>query len=502
MDPLPYTEKLHIDCEETGPVLKPFWEAIGFDRFHEIALPEVQSCWDEIKKHRLFSWLRCHEIFRRDELQRPDWRNFEDQKTCLDIILDAGVRPVLELSRIPDELTNPDHPRGFGGDIEGWQNLVRTFLKFLVDTYGLAEIRTWYFEFWNEPDHHMWAGDQPLAQRERSSRQQIRDYLEMYDRTAAAVMEVCPELHYGGPAISGNTVFLREFLRHCIAGRNAVDGTPGSRMNFVSFHCYSNSTDRHPAMENMLGRIAELTEQVTRAVEGRDVPLIMDEWGATWGGGRTVDMGYPVEHRNSLRAASFTLKLIKELIRYDLDMALYWGFSEHTWYNKNSMHDFNGMRALWTYSGLPRPAVGAYRLLKRLFPQTVRVHRLVDTNNVDALATFAGDELRAMVWHHDPDPLDTGLVSTGEIIIDRLPEEHTTARITLEGYTREHNTYSEWIARGRPDTPEGADRQAILDKAEPTMVWRKEVPIESRAVTTGEFPIRPGEFFLLTMELS
>lgn len=75
-----YTEKLCVDCAERLGILQPFWAAIGFDRFYDIAKPELDSAWKHFKKLNMFKWIRCHEIFRYDELEHGDWKCFKDQK--------------------------------------------------------------------------------------------------------------------------------------------------------------------------------------------------------------------------------------------------------------------------------------------------------------------------------------------------------------------------------------------------------------------------------------
>ncbi len=492
MQPLPYTQKLQVDLLEREAELTPFWAALGFDHFHDIARPEVQTCWRQLKQLGVFRGLRCHGILRRDELHRSDWENFADQRRCLDIVLDAGIRPVVELSRIPDDLANPDHPRGFGGDVDRWCDVVRQLVRVMIETYGLDEVRQWPFEFWNEPDHHMWAGNEPLAARRRAADDQVADYLQMYDRTVRAVKEACPQLNVGGPAISGNTLFMRRFLEHCRQENSPLD--------FISFHCYSNSPDREPCLANMTARVAEMREVIGRTWTGPAVPLLMDEWGLTWGGGRTVE-AYPLEHRNSLTSAAFTLKLVKELIRHDLQMALYWGFSEHCWYHDERFghHDFDGKRTLFTRSGIPRPVLGAYRILGRLHRTVAHTHRLVDTNTVDALATV-DDGVRVGVWDHDPDARGARVPSTTEIVIDGFPAQKQDARMTLEGYTVEHNTYDRWLAAGQPDVPEGASRESILEAAEPKTIFETTAPVEDGCLSTGQWTIHPGEVYLLTVE--
>lgn len=202
-----YTETLHVDCNDKLNEIKPFWNAVGFDRFYDILKPEMQPVWKAAKELNLIRSVRCHEIFRADECERENWDYFIDQKKCIDILLDSGIKPFVELSKIPDAFANPDHPLGFCGDLKGWSAFLQKFIAFLVNTYGLEEIEQWYFEFWNEPDHFLWAGAEKLDgdSHEKCS---ANDYFIMYDWTVDAIKKQCPSLKVGGMALTGNTIFL------------------------------------------------------------------------------------------------------------------------------------------------------------------------------------------------------------------------------------------------------------------------------------------------------
>jgi len=489
-----YTEKLCIDCKEREGGISHFWNALGFDNFHDIAMPELGPLWDHLGQTNIFRWLRCHGVFRDNELDSPDWKRFAAQKFCLDRMLKSGMKPILELSRIPRPFANPNHPLGFCGDERGWMSFVSEFVTFLLNTYGRDEVQRWYFEFWNEPDHKFWAGDQPLEWRSHSNMQIIADYCRMYDWTAHAVRNVCPALRVGGPAAAGNSIFIREFLLHCREGANAATGGRGAPLDFFSCHVYSNSPERFPYMANILGRLLEVRDRVPQYY-GKAIPILLTEWGITWGGGWTSEE-CPVEHRNTLYSAAFTLKLVKELIRFDFDVALFWGFSEWTW-NRNTRTDFNGQRALFTNSHLERPAVAAYRLLDKLQGESCRVHRMTDTNNVDALCCMAAKRLDVVFWHHDPDPFGRAYPSKTEIILEHVPAGKAILR--LEGWTREHNTYAEWVRLGRPRQPSEAQRSQIESFSRPKLLRDEQVVVESGMFATGEFFIHPDECYHLEL---
>lgn len=494
-----YMERLHVDLDEREGEWRPFWAALGFDRFYDITMPEVAPVWEKLRTLDIFRYCRCHGIFRTDECRRDGWEKFPDQKKCLDTMLGAGIRPVMEISRIPSDFADPEHPLGFCGDFQGWADFVATFVAWAVETYGPDEVGKWPFEFWNEPDHHFWAGDQSVEWRGATNEQRMRDYFRMYDWTVQAVKRVAPEIAVGGPALTGNTVLLREFLKHVTRGDNYATGRTGSPCDFVSVHVYSNSPERFPWMINSIGRMHEIRETVDRDL-GPGARIMLTEWGVTWGGGRTLPT-FPLEHRNALFSAAYTLKFVKELIRLDFEMALYWGFSEWTWKRRpEDGGDFSGHRALYNYSGTARPVLGAYRLLDKLKGERCHVHRQTDTNNVDGLAAVGNGEANIVVWSHDPDPYGNRYPSRSEIIVAGLPKTLSRARLTISGYTHEHNTYSLWRKLGAPAVPD-EKQTAEIDLGAIPKVFREEyvTPVNGM-FTTGVFDIRPGECSLINLK--
>ena len=103
---------------------------------------------------------------------------------------------------------------------------------------GKAEVESWYWEVWNEPNIFYWRGTP-------------QEYHKLYDHAAAAVKWALPSARVGGPHVAGPrtpqaTRFLRDFLDHCLHGKNEATGKLGSPLDFVAFHA-KGSPDRRRA---------------------------------------------------------------------------------------------------------------------------------------------------------------------------------------------------------------------------------------------------------------
>ena len=166
--------------------------------------------------------------------------------TILDRIFDsfrsAGVKPLVEIGFMPEALSThpepyrhnfPDGPIFTGWaypprDYQKWSEVVFQFVHHLRERYGDAEVKTWLWEVWNEPDIDYWKGTP-------------QEYFKLYDFTVDAILRALPEARIGGPDSTGPgnpkaAEFLRSFLDHCAHQPNYVSGKVGSHLDFISFH--------------------------------------------------------------------------------------------------------------------------------------------------------------------------------------------------------------------------------------------------------------------------
>ena len=157
--------------------------------------------------------------------------NFNACALAYDNVLEAGMKPFVELSFMPEKLALKEEGRPIKGmffyqpnivppaDYNMWRNYIQAFIRFLIHRYGIEEIRTWYFEVWNEPDlpFAFWNGTRD-------------EYFRLYAETAQAIKDIDAHIPVGGPATSAGK-WIESFLRYC--GQHQVP------VDFVSTHQYA-----------------------------------------------------------------------------------------------------------------------------------------------------------------------------------------------------------------------------------------------------------------------
>ncbi|MGI8854457.1 MAG: GH39 family glycosyl hydrolase [Thermomicrobiales bacterium] len=174
---------------------------------------------------------------------------------ALEALTSRGLTPFLQLSFFPPDISpSPTLPPA---SFDGWQTRVRAFLDALVadPRFGLAAIRTWWFEVWNEPNIPVfWQGT-------------FDRYVDMYRATSDAVRASGYPIRLGGPALAylpasdgpaAGAPLMRRFLQF-------LHDEPGVQCDFLSFH--EKGTWVNPAqgdVEPALGDLVTAAEETAR----------------------------------------------------------------------------------------------------------------------------------------------------------------------------------------------------------------------------------------------
>jgi xylan 1,4-beta-xylosidase len=356
-----------------------------------------------------------------------------------DRFLATGLKPVVELSFMPAELTkDPDYtvfeyhaqvsvPREW----DRWGDLVRALTVHLRDRYGADEVATWEFEVWNEANLAVfWNGTQ-------------EDYHRLYEIAAREVKAVDPRIRVGGPS-SAAAGWVGALLDHCRDHDVPID--------FVSTHTYGNAPlDMRPLTRSF----AELT--------GRPEPEILwTEWGVT------PTHFHPVS--DSVFAAPFVLRGMKSALE-STDCLAYWVCSDHFEELGWPPRLLHGGFGLLTVGNLRKPRFWALYLLSALTGGRVPAVCTGDGAGslVEALATRAEDTVDVLVWNGTLDQSKTdgapgldrdvtvavaGLApGTYTVASQRVDEHHANiARVWRELDGGDWPSAEQWITLRATDT--------------------------------------------------
>ena len=464
-----------------------FWRAAGLDHLffltHE---PSGQALLDRAAAHGTIRYVRNHytlssytlkgisvggDVYSEDEDGTPRY-DFTKINSIFREYVRRGIKPIVEYDHIPYELLS-DHqrqlldeghpvpncgPRDWGR----WRDLMYAFTVNLRDTFGLEEIRTWYFEVYNEPD--AWP------------QKDVETFYRMYDLFAHTVKSVDEGLRVGGPGCFREH-FLKGFLEHVAGGTDYVTGERGtSPIDFISYHIYGMSSawiHDYPLVVPTVQRFIQehlwVQRMICRYPRLRGLPFHLNEWGICSMYEMTREESPEVSLlRDTEFSALFFAKLVaslytlREQYRFCPALMLYWGFSFEA-YNGRLFH---GERSLTTAGDLPKPILTAMELFEKTGDRVLKTDGTKNGGSLGLLATAGDGTLQLVAYHFDEQDPYGAAPREVSISVDGL----TGQRVRFACYTldRDSTAYAEWVRQGSPDTPDQADMAALMAAATPT----------------------------------
>ncbi|HEY5345193.1 MAG TPA: glycoside hydrolase, partial [Verrucomicrobiae bacterium] len=166
---------ISADLQQTnGPLDTMFNFCVGAGRANEGLRADWQRQLTIAHRECGFKYVRMHGLFTddmgvyRDYNGQPEY-NWQYIDELYDFLHSIGMKPFVELGFMPSGLAsgsktifwwkgNVTPPR----DMKKWSDFIRAFVLHERERYGDAEVKTWYFEVWNEPNltDGFWAGTQ------------------------------------------------------------------------------------------------------------------------------------------------------------------------------------------------------------------------------------------------------------------------------------------------------------------------------------------------------
>jgi xylan 1,4-beta-xylosidase len=354
--------------------------------------------------------------------------SFFNTDQIFDFLLSIGMKPFVELSFMPTALASGDktvfHYRANvtpPKDYAKWATLIRKLVAHWVERYGMAEVRQWFFEVWNEPNLDAFG----------SAKQD--DYFKLYRYTAEAIKSVDSALKVGGPATAANA-WIDDFIGFCQKNRLPAD--------FVSTHHYPTDAFGEPG-DDTEAQLSKSRRSVLRD-ETREVrskagsrPVYYTEW-CTSSNPRDPMHDEPY-------AAAFITKTIMEANGLVQGYS-YWTFSDIFEENYFPSVPFQGGFGLLNIHGIAKPAYRAYELLHTLGTEMMPVEGTHPT--VDAWVVLDEGAATVLLTNY---ALPRHPIAV-EAIHLRLGNALAPTGATIRRIDRDHaNAKRRWQEMGSPD---------------------------------------------------
>ena len=263
---------------------------------------------------------------------------------------------------------NTSHPKP-----DGWRDLIDAFTRHIELRYGQDEVRTWFFEVWNEPNlSGFFEGADQKA------------YFELYDLTARTIKAIDPALKVGGPSTAG-AAWVPEFLAHV-----KQNGAP---VDFVTTHTYGvmggfldesgqSDTKLDPSPDAILGDVRRVRDQIS-ASPYPGLPLYFTEWSTSYTPRDSV--------HDSYISAAYILAKLKGAQGLLQGMS-YWTYTDLFEEPGPPTAPFQGGFGLMNPQGIRKPAYFAYKYLHALQGSTV------STNDAQSMLSTSGGDFTGVIW--------------------------------------------------------------------------------------------------------
>lgn len=488
----PFPVRIDVDASQTMGELKPIWRFFGADEPNVATMKDGRKLMQRLgdlkpggvyfRTHNLlntgdgtpaFKWGSTN-AYTEDAQGRPvyDWTVVD---RIIDTYLQRGVRPYLQIGFMPQALSSAPTGTpyqhswrpGFSyqliaaawnappKDYAKWQELVYQWVRHCVERWGRDEVKTWYFEVWNEPNlAPYWAGTQ-------------EEFNTLHDHAMAGVRRALPEARVGGPDVAGHGgAFMDAFLKHVVSGRNHATGEVGTPTDFLSFHAKGSPrfVDGHVrmGMAVQLSDIATGFRKIAAVPELKHRPIVIGENDPE---GCAACPGAQNAYRNGTMYSSYTAASYKRIWQLaarhgvNLEGALTWAFTfeDQPW--------FAGYRQLAT-NGVDLPVLHVLRMYAKLGATQLRAESSAEVPldellaegvqgrpDVGVLATRTGDgKLAVMAWHYHDDDVD-GPDAAVSLKLSGLGSKANRA-VTQWRVDKTHaNAFTAWQAMGSPQAP-------------------------------------------------
>jgi len=384
---------------------------------------------------------------------------FFNLDTLYDFILSIGMKPIVELSFMPEELASGTetvfHYKGNitpPTDYSQWADLVQALVTHLVSRYGLDEVRTWRFEVWNEPNCGFWYGTQ-------------QEYFTLYNWTALAVKSVDSQILVGGPATC-QTGWISEFIDFATSNQVPFD--------FISTHLYPTDPNVPPTPLGFAETIRDACNSLGAAKI--TVPLVITEFNA--------GLGLPVLDQSY--SPAFLYQQIQSLqVPGDctLDTLSWWTFTDIFEEGGQDSTPFQNGYGLQNIYGVAKPIYRGFQLLAE-FAGDAMINAVVSptlNNTVMAFATIDSDDSEVSVFLSNFNnwglPISNYSVvvtfSGNNIQLPALAELRYVDAVNA-------NPSAVWVEMGSPQYPTS---DQILKLQEASEVIPLEVPITNQQVS-------------------
>ncbi|HEX6426565.1 MAG TPA: glycoside hydrolase [Niastella sp.] len=478
-----------------------FKDCVGAGRANEGLRADWQQQLAYVKKECGFRYIRMHglltddmAVYKEDNHGKPEY-NYMYVDVLFDFLHSIGMKPFVELGFMPSALAsgpqtifwwrgNVTPPR----DYNKWADLIRNLLLHFTERYGADEVKTWYFEVWNEPNLSpgFWTGSQA-------------DYFKLYKYTAQAVKSVNAAYRVGGPGTAG-AAWESETIDYCHKNNVPID--------FISTHAYGvkqGFLDEFGNGGTVLDKdpmsVSGDVLQSRKEIAGSPMPnleLHYTEWSASYTPADPI--------HDSYHEAAYVLQKLKQVGNAANSMS-YWVFTDIFEESGPRFTPFHGGFGMLNTQGINKPVFYTYQFLNRLGDI-----ELANTDSCSWVCRDSTGNMQALVWDftntHPGDSVhnqvyyirDLPSRSKGKLKVNiaHVPDGMYALEVYKTGY-RCNDAYSTYLTMGRPAQLTRQQVEQIKKQNDGSPVSKEVIIIKDGMPFLKDLEIRENDVYFLNL---
>ena len=363
-------KKIEISANNTVKALTHTFKTFtGVGRAKEILMEAVQQQLRALQKNIGYRYIKFHGILDdsmmlyNEDLHGNPYLTYQYVDQVIDFLLSIQLKPLVQLSFMPRVLAkNPSttifynpvilsEPKDYGK----WAFLITNLTRHFIERYGLEEVSSWLFSFWNEPfKSYLFSFDTNETG------------YELYRLTRSCVKGCDSHLSFGTPSYGSLDFSCSEyydFLDYCKENNCYPD--------FYNVHCYpvksSTSKDLTTFGESdkdsiILSEDPDYMAHMIACLKNKlssypKLPIYITEWAST------------SSHRDWLNDTCYRAAYIVKNILENFDQVDSFG----NWCLSDILEElpydnqiFHGELGLFTSCGIEKPAYYAFTFLNKL----------------------------------------------------------------------------------------------------------------------------------------
>ena len=493
---------IKVDYHKTaGEMNTMFKECIGAGRANEGLRADWQQQLAMVKKECDFKYIRMHgllsddmAVYREDSKGNPEY-NYQYIDVLYDFLISIKMKPFVELGFMPSALASgPQTIFWWKGnvtppkDYKKWEDLIRNLTQHFTERYGEEEVKTWYFEVWNEPNltPGFWTGTQ-------------EEYFKLYEYAARGVKSVNPAYKVGGPATAG-AAWVPETIE--FATKNNVP------LDFITTHTYgvkqgfldefgTSGTVLNKDDSSVSGDVINSRKQISSSAKP-NLELHYTEWSSSYTPADPI--------HDSYHSAAYILQKLKQVGNAANSMS-YWVFTDVFEEPGPRFTPFHGGFGLLNTQGIKKPAYFSYSLLNKLGEtelqntDTSSWTTKNDKGDVQILLwdftnTHPGDSVNNQVYYiKDLPSKSKGSI---KIQVDGLQKGKYMLEIYKVGY-KTNDVFSDYLAMNKPSQLTLQQVKTLKEKNNTALITTEKISIDSKGVFSKDFKINENDVFLFNL---